>query len=153
VKLEQVREIYLIREVLEALAVRLAVPQLDSTHIECLRELQQEIEADIANRHLGKLRELNCRFHMLIYEAAGMPELYRIIRNLWTKFPWDTLHVLPGRASESAEEHRLLIQAIEDRNAELADQLIQQHIEHGVMALAKYLSDTQQAEAVGAEAA
>lgn len=140
VKLEEVQEIYLIRSELEALAMRLAIPHLDDSDIQRLRALQAQIEGHIEKDQLRELRKPNYEFHMLIYEAAGMPQLYRIIRNLWTKFPWDTLHVLPGRAPESAEEHRRLIQAINGGDAELAGQRMQEHIEHGATALTEYLA-------------
>jgi len=65
--------------------------------------------------------------------------LLKIIRVLWTQFPWDTLHVLPGRAANSIEEHKRIVQAIEDGNAKLASQLMQEHIDHSAAALTEFL--------------
>lgn len=142
VKLEDAREIYLIRGVLEALATREAVPRLQDTEIQRLRELQAQMEAYIEQGELKELRKPNYEFHMLVYQAAGLPELYRLIRTYWTKFPWDTLHVLPDRASVSAKEHREIIRAIEARDAELAARRMQEHIERGSGALIDYLTKT-----------
>lgn len=139
VNLEDVREIYLIRSVLEPLATREAIPNFDHTDIQRIRTLQNQIDTCLEKEKLKKLRKPNYQLHMLIYEAAGMPELYRIIQNLWTKFPWDTLHVLPGRASVSGEEHRQIIEAIEAGDAKLAAQRMQEHIVHGATALTEYL--------------
>lgn len=150
VKLEDVQEIYLIRGVLEALATRLAVPHLDSSGIQRLQALQAQIETQVEKGQLRELRKPNYEFHMLIYKAAGMPQLYRIITNLWTKFPWDTLHVLPGRALASAAEHRRLIQAIEEGDAELAGQRMREHIEHGAVALTDYLASIERADTADA---
>ena len=141
VKLEEVREIYLIRTVLEAWAVSLAIPQLHSSDIQRLQTIQTQIEINIEQGDLNALRKLNYEFHMLIYKATGMPQLYQIIQNLWTKFPWDTLHVLPGRAATSAGEHRQIIQAIETGNVNLAAQRMKEHIEDGAMALTEYLTN------------
>ena len=146
VKLEDTREIYLIRSALEAQATRLAVPNLDETDITQLQELQLQLEAQIEKNELMDLRKLNQDFHMLIYQKAELPRLYKMIRNLWTQFPWDTLYVLPGRASESAREHQQLIEAIVDRNGDLAAQRMQAHIEQGVNALSDYLTKSQQAK-------
>ena len=140
VKLEDVREIYLIRGALEALAAHLAVPRLSQADIQRLHVLQDQIEAQIELGELTALRKLNFEFHMLIYEATGLTQLNQIIRNLWTKFPWDTLHVLPDRASMSAQEHRLIIQAIEAGNAKLAGQRVQEHIDAASATLTEYLS-------------
>jgi DNA-binding GntR family transcriptional regulator len=143
VDLRDVREIYLIRGALEALATRLAVPYLNNTYIQRLEALQAQMETVIANRQLKKLRKLNYEFHMQIYRVADMPQLFQIIQNLWTKFPWDTLHVLPDRALDASQEHDRLIRAIVDGNAKLAGQLMQEHIDSGAAALAEYLQNNQ----------
>jgi len=146
VKLEDTREIYFIRSALEAQATRLAIPGLSETDMAQLQELQFQFEAQIEKNELMELRKLNQDFHMLIYQKAEMPRLYKMIRNLWTRFPWDTLYVLPGRAPESAREHQQLIEAIAARNVELAAQRMQVHIEQGVNALTDYLNSSQPAE-------
>jgi DNA-binding GntR family transcriptional regulator len=140
VKLEDVQGIYLIRSVLEALATRLAVPHFHKSDIQHLHSLQDQTETQIEQGQLTTLRKLNYEFHMHIYQTAGLAQLQQIITNLWTKFPWDTLHVLPSRATVSAQEHRRIIQAIEQGNAELAGQRMQEHIESGAVALTEYLS-------------
>lgn len=137
-----VREIYLIRGTLEALATRLAVSYLNNSHIQVLNALLDQMEQLIEQGQLKKLRKLNYEFHMLIYRAPEMPQLLHLIRNLWTKFPWDTLNVIPGRALMSVQEHRNLVQAIRDGNARLASQLMQEHIEHGAGTLTEYLRNT-----------
>lgn len=150
VKLEDTREIYLIRSTLESLATRLATPNLGSAAIGQLHQLQAQTESQIQVGELMDLRKLNQEFHMLIYEAAQMPHLYKLIRNLWTQFPWDTLYVLPGRAQASAAEHQKIIDAIVSGDAGLAAQQMQRHIEHGVTALADYLTASLQPD--GADA-
>jgi DNA-binding GntR family transcriptional regulator len=137
--LRDVREIYLIRAALESLATRLAVPYLNSAHIQLLNALQTQMETEIKNNQVKKLRNPNYEFHMLIYSAADAPQLFQIVRNLWTKFPWDTLYVLPGRASSTVEEHRRIVQAIADGNAKLAGHLMQEHIDHAAAALTGYM--------------
>jgi DNA-binding GntR family transcriptional regulator len=147
VNLNDVQGIYLIRGAVEALATRLAVPRLTRADIQQLQTIQANLESLVAEGELRALRKLNQEFHMLIYAAAGIPQLSQIIRNLWTQFPWDTLHVLPGRAAMSAREHRQIILDIEDGDAEAASQHMQTHIEHGVTALSEYLLQRQQASA------
>jgi DNA-binding GntR family transcriptional regulator len=147
VDLRAVHEIYLIRADLEALATRMAVPNLHPSDVRRLRSLQAEIEDLIRRGELKELRRLNYELHTFIYEAAGLPELLKIIRGLWTKFPWDTLHVLPNRAFMSADEHAHLIRAIEEGDANLASRLMREHIESGARALDLYLASMPTAEA------
>ena len=135
-----VREIYLIRAELEALATRLAVPRLRAADLELLRALHVEIETNIQAQTLKALRRLNFELHSVIYEAAGMPELLKLIRGLWTKFPWDTLHVLPDRAQRSAQEHAGLIEALAAGEAERAGAMMHAHIESAANELNRYLA-------------
>jgi DNA-binding GntR family transcriptional regulator len=142
VDLRSVREIFMIRADLEALATRMAAPNLRAADLRRLRTLQSEIEDLIRRGELKELRRLNYELHNLIYQAAGLPELLKIIRALWTKFPWDTLHVLPNRAFMSADEHGRLIRALEEGSADLAGQLMREHIESGARALDHFLENT-----------
>lgn len=142
VDLQAVHEIYLIRANLESLAARLAVPKMRPADLERLRALQAQIEQRIERKEFKELRRLNYELHFAIYEAAGLPELLKLIRGLWTKFPWDTLHVLPGRAYMSADEHIELIEALAAGDAELAGWLMRQHIESGARELDRYLEQS-----------
>lgn len=142
VDLDAVREIYLIRADVEALATRLATPKLRASHLEHLRALHQKIEGLIEKQELKGLRRLNYEFHNLIYETAGMPELLKIIRGLWTKFPWDTLHVIPNRAAISAGEHARLLEALAAGDADLAAQRMKEHIESSAVELNDFLART-----------
>lgn len=139
VKLQDMQEVYLIRSVLEGLATKLAVPNLKISDVQHLHSLQSDMEVKATNGELAAMRKLNQEFHMLIYGAASAPELYKIIRNLWAKSPWDTLYVLPGRPMMALEEHRLIMNAIDKGDAESAGQSMETHIERGIRVLADYL--------------
>ena len=140
VQMDDVREVYLIRCELEALATRFAVPNLRLAEVKQLHELQKTIESHVRDHDLQPLRKLNYDFHMIIYHAAEMPLLYNMIRSLWTRFPWDTLHVLPDRAGNSTQEHLKILAAIDDVNPEMAGAAMREHVETGMKALGAYLS-------------
>ena len=76
---------------------------------------------------------------MTIYDAAHMPELHRMIRVLWTRFPWDTMHVIPGLATTSSNDHARIIKSIEACNAIQAGKEMHVHVENSAMALTKFL--------------
>jgi DNA-binding GntR family transcriptional regulator len=139
-RLEAVEEIYAIRSVLERLATERAVPNLSRADLKRLRDLQAKIQVHSDNGELKKLRRLNYEMHMTIYRAAKMPELYEIIRMLWTKFPWDTLHIIPHRADKSIWEHQQVLDAIEAGEAAVAAERMQKHIEFGANSLREFLS-------------
>jgi DNA-binding GntR family transcriptional regulator len=139
VKMEDVREVYMVRAVMESFVTRLAVPYLNHARVEQLRALQAQMREYVANNELPNLRRTNYEFHLLIYEAANMPYSIKIIKTLWAQSPWDALYVLPGRAPKSLEEHERILDAIADQDAKLAGQRIQEHIEYAASALADYV--------------
>ena len=139
VKMEDVREVYMIRAVMESFVTRLAVPYLNHARVEQLRAMQLLMREQVANNELPNLRKTNYEFHLLIYEAANMPYSLKIIKTLWAQSPWDALYVLPGRAPKSLEEHERILDAIADQDAKLAGQRIQEHIEYAASALADYV--------------
>ncbi len=143
VHLDEVRQVYLIRSTLEELATRTAVLNLRIGDVMQLREYQDQIREQVENNDLRILRKLNYEFHMLIYQASNMPLLIHMIKSLWTKFPWDTLHVLPNRAEAATDEHELILKAINNGDADLAGRLMREHIESGSSALNDYLTQNE----------
>lgn len=139
VKMEDVREVYMVRAVMESFVTRLAVPYLNHAHVEQLRTLQAHMREYVAKNKVADLRKTNYEFHLMIYEASNMPFSLKIIKSLWAQSPWDALYVLPGRAPKSLEEHERIITAIADQDAKLAGQRVQEHIEYAASALADYV--------------
>lgn len=77
--LDDFRECFEIRELLEAHAMAKSVPKLTGEHFDRLDELLARM------RQATDIRtwvELNDRFHLTIYEAAGEPRLLRLIASL-----------------------------------------------------------------------
>lgn len=75
----QIREIYEIRKVLEALAVTEAIPNLNATAYVRLEELTQQMRTA---RSRAERVDLNRQFHAELYEAARMPRLAALIAQL-----------------------------------------------------------------------
>ncbi|MEP7285646.1 MAG: GntR family transcriptional regulator [Chloroflexota bacterium] len=140
VSLEDISEIYLIRSVVENLATCKAVPNLKISDVQKLHTLHEQIIQQVEKGDLTPLRKLNYEFHMLIYKAADMPHLYKIIKTLWSKSPWDTLYVVPHRPERIVEEHKRVMEAIDRGDATLAGQHMQTHLEEGMKMLIEYLT-------------
>ncbi len=81
----ELEEIYLIRENLEDLVTRLAVPNLSTETLYELGGLIGEMEqaTEVGDSH--KLFVLNRNFHFAIYQAAERPLLLQIITSLWDR--------------------------------------------------------------------
>jgi DNA-binding GntR family transcriptional regulator len=129
---DDVLEMYALREVLEALAARLAARRAPQR---CLDEFSKLIPAMKKAGQEGRIADLvklNFKFHTVIREAAGNRYLNRAleqIQNSARRFP-DATPNLPGRVDESIQEHADLADAISRGDAARAEKLAQGHMHH-----------------------
>lgn len=140
--LEEAAEIYQIRGALEALAVRLATTNLDHAGLEKLAGLVESMRTFVEKNQVTKLRQANREFHRFISQAAGSQRLYQILDSLHQQFPWRHLSVVPGRHAQAMKEHQAILEALQCRNAQLAAELMQQHVENAANALISFMGGT-----------
>jgi len=135
-----IREVYMIRGVLEALATRLAVPNLGPNELRELEELHQQMADLLRGNALEQLGDVNRQFHMTLYKASGCRILYDLITNLWTRIPWsDGWTVVPGRGQEVLQEHDQIIAAVRKRDPDLAADMTREHCERGSHRIAGHI--------------
>jgi DNA-binding GntR family transcriptional regulator len=137
-------EIYLIRIALEELATRLASPYITEKDIDFLNKKNREMEMAIQQNRYEILAGINKLFHLRIYKAAPFPRLYKMICDLWDTFErWPSVFsYVPERAAASVEEHKKIIQALQTRDTDQADQLIKEQKERTLKALQKYMAQS-----------
>jgi len=138
VDVEETAELYLMRAVLEGLAVEHATPRVGHRKLAALATIQERIDAYRAVGNLRPLRKLNFDFHTGIYRASRLARLSRLIDSLWPLFPWDSMWAVPGRAESSAREHRAILDAIASGDPVRAGQEMRRHIESGALALSDF---------------
>lgn len=137
---EDLREAHEIREVLEALAVKKAVPNLDEERLARLRQLLDEMEA------LGedpRWVELNHEFHLNLYEAAGAPKLLDLIRS-FRQATTAYLHMFASTRDpqhRGDDEHEAILAAAKAGDVEGAVEWTQMHVRNTVSALLQMLED------------
>ena len=81
------------------------------------------------------------RFHAAVYRASHNALLVATLEGLWDKTDRYRRHALrAGRSDEEvaqrAEEHRLLVEAVQDRDAAAATELMRRHVETSLAARA-----------------
>lgn len=131
--LDELLQIYQVRESLEGLACRLAAEHMSDAEIADLKALLARHEQQIAE-HEGRAyiqEEGNVDFHyrlihgsrnaVLIQMLCG--ELYHRVRIYRGQFS-----LTEGRPVRALEEHRRIVEAIEARDGELAEFLMRRHI-------------------------
>jgi len=140
---DEIRDLFRLRSVLEPLAMELAVPRLDASALAQLeRAHEQQVEAVRANRG-STIAKSNSDWHWTLYEAAGSPLLNDFIRRLWQAFPWRTMWALPGRSELSLRQHTAMMRAIGKGDAKRAAELLRSHVTSGEATLLAQFEDRQ----------
>jgi len=130
---EQLLEIYLIREALEGLAARLAAERMSAAGIADLKELLAQHRAEIARESWQAYfqKEGDLDFHYRIVQGSGnqrligilCDDLYHLARMYRCKFG-----MVSDRARDAFKEHELILDAIAERDGELAELMMRRHI-------------------------
>lgn len=118
------RENFRIRAELEALAVELAIPRMTDDGIAELERIESELEAAAGDP--DRVRELNREFHFRLYEISESKLLLVFLRRLWQAFPRGPQSERP--VDETVNDHRDLLRALHDRDAESAARHCRLHV-------------------------
>jgi DNA-binding GntR family transcriptional regulator len=152
ISLEENAQIVPIRTALERLAVELSVPRLTDCDIEGIAALDGEIVDAWGQMDLVQVRRYNYEFHSAIYGASGSPILCAMIEKVWPHFATNLLWMIPGRAEVSSAQHRAIVQALRDRDAARAGQLMAEHLATAGTAVANFLRKQGQSPSILAPA-
>ncbi|MCM3089789.1 MULTISPECIES: GntR family transcriptional regulator [unclassified Cytobacillus] len=141
---KEIIEVFTILSSLEVLAAKLAVQKLDegmeskfTDSIQKVKEYLKNQEEDAAELH----RELN----HLLYSSAKNVKLYEMLSGLsdYIRAFAKIGHKNPGRAKQSMDEHLKIMEAIVNKEMEMAEYLTKIHIENSKKA---YIEAVQQNE-------
>ena len=130
-------EVYRLRALLEAEAIRAAVPTFGDDDVDALADLAHEVDLAAGGGDVIAMTAANRRFHFAIFDAAGMPRLSRLLRQLWEAT--DAYRALYFQARPNrdrvAGEHAAMVQALRDRDAEALVALHDRHRDNSVDAV------------------
>lgn len=127
--MNELTEIYEIRESLETLAVRKAAERISDAELKAAKSLQDKMNAET---DLGAWVMLNAQFHALIVKAARSPRLESIISNLQdtaTIYVAHSLNEAPNRVKGGNREHRELLTALRQHDGDRAAKVLTKHLE------------------------
>jgi DNA-binding GntR family transcriptional regulator len=122
---------YQVREALESLAVRLAVPRLTIAQKAELHRMCDAMEREAGAGDTSGFFETNLAFHRLLVEASGNAKLEAVHAQLIAQMGrlMSRSAELRGGLDRSAAEHRALLAAIDAGDATLSALLLEEHIE------------------------
>lgn len=139
--LDDLREVYRIRDLLESEAVRVAVPQIGTDELTALQGALEDVERASAAGDLVAMAAANRRFHFGLLAAAKMPRLLRLVRVLWdaTDVYRSLYYADDSHRQVVHDEHRLVLDAVRLGDQERAVELLRQHRERAVVTLERVL--------------
>ncbi len=128
---EEIEDAYELREYLECLAIRKASSRITPPDLYRLEENIREEERVFAERNLDNYLRVNIAFHGIIAEASGNRMLCEFIGNVLSRvyvymvffesfFDFDS--------NPSLDEHRRILEALREKNTDLAEKLMRTHI-------------------------
>ena len=127
---KDVKDIYMIRSLLEGLCARLATEKITNEQLEEMEENIYLADFHASKGHMDQMAELDNRFHDILYEACDSKMLEHTLRDYHQyvlRVRQKTLSTnTRGRASN--DEHRQIMEAIKEKDADRAEQLANGHI-------------------------
>jgi DNA-binding GntR family transcriptional regulator len=123
-------EAYQVREALEVLAVRLAVPRLTDDVVARLDTLIDEMADSAGDNDVQGFFRANARFHDAFFDASGNRMLHDTYRQVCVHLDRHRLRSLQlrGNLQRSISEHAAILDAARIGDAEGAARLIAEHI-------------------------
>ena len=126
---KDVKDIYMIRSLLEGLCARLATEKITKEQLEEMEENIYLADFHASKGHMDQMAELDNRFHDILYEACDSKMLEHLLKdyhNYVLRVRKKSLAT--DRASISNNEHRLIMEAIRDKDADRAEELANAHM-------------------------
>jgi DNA-binding GntR family transcriptional regulator len=141
--IKDINEVFEIRTALDVLAAGLAAERITEEELEQMERLMVEIGEHIDKGDMEAIIALDSEFHDVLYKASRNDRLVGIINNLreqFTRFRSISI-AYPGRLKNTLEEHRHLVEAIAQRNPDVAQQLAREHMENAEQTLLMEMND------------
>lgn len=139
--LEDVREIYSLREVLEGLAARLAVENDGRALLRKLERLFEKQREAAERGDIDTYGDLDLAFHRTFWEAAGSKRLLATAETIdgQIRMLINSSAAIPGRLPQSRAEHQAILQAVRDKDPQAAEAAMRTHVRNAGQALEQFL--------------
>jgi len=147
---KEIKDVMEIRVALEMLAVRLTIQRISPKEIDELKILLIEMEEAVKKEDITRASQLNTLFHDKIIIASKNKELSQAIEPIKNKiYHFRIISISsPNRLKESFEEHKKILDAIINKDIELAQGLISQHIKKVGLIIKEKIEEKQEQETI-----
>lgn len=134
--------VYDVRLVLEPHLTRLAAERMTADVLASVHAVLDRFDAALDGADPREAGQLDADFHLTIYEASGS-ELLNVLRGYWSRLQLElSERVYTTELPRGfVREHRGILAALQRGDAQLAQERMAAHIEHGRSTLAKGVRD------------
>lgn len=145
ISVKDVVDIFEVRAALEGLAAGLAAERITEEELDDLEKTLFETSEIISGDDINAIVESDNNFHEIIYRASRNQRLTSIITLLHEQIQRfrATSLAMPGRTKNAIEEHKKIVEAISERNVELAQTLAREHIENAEQSFLRALQEAE----------
>lgn len=130
ITLNDINEIFLIRELLESVSAKIACEKIDKHNLTKLEEELDRAEELFLKGCKKESAKTGNIIHDVILRIAGNERIQQVVSNmhLQTTRLKRIASTVPGRLEKSNMEHRKLMDALKKKDPELAEQCMREHI-------------------------
>lgn len=127
---KDIDDIYQIRYLLEGLSARWATEHVTEKQLEKMEETLYLTEFHAQKGNFAQVYDLDSQFHELMYEASGSKMLNHILSDfhMYVTRIRKTSLATGSRSKNSTDEHRAILDAIKERNADKAEEYAHAHV-------------------------
>ncbi len=128
---EDIRDWSEIKMVLDELAMKKAIENITSEQLKEMEELLDEMKKLLkdGDKNKGKIVDSGTEFHQKIFEASGNKMILAISKD-YQKFTLRLRNIIvkeKSRREEAWQEHKMIFEAIKNKNSQRAIELIRNH--------------------------
>lgn len=129
---KDIEDIYTIRMMIEGLAARWATEKMTPEELEELKEALALEEFYTIRNDIDHLMKSDTRFHDIIFKASKSKPLMHTLSTFhhYVRRARNASFSTPGRAQKALEEHKAILQAIIEKDADKAERLTTQHVKN-----------------------
>jgi DNA-binding GntR family transcriptional regulator len=126
---KEILEMVTVWAALESMAARLVTERATDDEIASLRSMLVSYEGQEVNARIDEYSDANIRFHQRLFNISHCDLLSEMTENLFIHMQSIRMRTIHegDRATRSIQDHMHIIEALEARDAELAERLVRQH--------------------------
>ena len=130
-----------VRRAVDALCVELACDRITQEELNSLKQACEDFEIAVNTRDVKRIAQADVELHDIIVRATGNDRLIQLVNNLSEQMYRYRFEYIkdPSQHERLVEEHRIIYQAIVDKDKETASRAAKIHIDNQKKAIMRQL--------------